>query len=108
MTISNRRSRKITIGQENYRWVVSPSGKGSLVLTVQHDDFNGQLIRVSVESDINEYWIECPNVKSLDMKVIKPADVTTVIIEAMNQGWTPKDKGKPLCFCLSGSTLVPR
>jgi hypothetical protein len=63
MTVSNRGSRKITIG------------------------------------------LESPNVKTLDMKVIKPADVITVIIEAMKQGWTPKDKDKPLCFSLSGSTL---
>lgn len=107
MTISYRGSRKLTIGQEAYRWIVSPSGKGSLVLTVQHDDFNGQLIRVSVESDVNEYWIEFPNVKSLNMKAIKPSDVATIIIEAMKQGWTPKDKGKPLSFSLSRSTLVP-
>ncbi|NOU68644.1 hypothetical protein GC096_31920 [Paenibacillus sp. LMG 31461] len=51
---------------------------------------------------------KCPNVKSLNMKVIKPSDVATIIVEAMKQGWTPKDKGKPLCFSLSGSTLVPR
>lgn len=34
---------------------ITPSAKGILVLTVQHDEFKGQLIRVSIESDISSH-----------------------------------------------------
>lgn len=46
MTISKKGSRKIRVGQEAFRWVITPSTKGILVLTVQHDELKGQKIRV--------------------------------------------------------------
>lgn len=78
MTISKKGSRKISLGQEAFRWRITTSAKGLLVLTVQHDEFKGQLIRVNIESDIKEYWVEFPNVESLNAKVVKPAEVATI------------------------------
>lgn len=37
MTISKKGSRKITIGHEVLRWIITPSSKGIIVLTLQHD-----------------------------------------------------------------------
>ncbi|MBD0380977.1 hypothetical protein [Paenibacillus sedimenti] len=106
MTISKKGSRKIVVGQEAYRWVITPSAKGILTLTLQHDEFKGQLIRVKVESDINEYWVEFPNVESLNNKVVTPAEVASIITEAIRLGWKPLEKGNLLGFKLSGNNLV--
>lgn len=108
MTISKKGSRKIRVGQEAFRWVITPSTKGFLVLTVQHDELKGQKIRVNVASDINEYWVEFPNVDSLNNKVVKLSEVATIITEAIKQGWNPREKGTLLSFNLSGNNLVPR
>ncbi|MFF2483835.1 hypothetical protein [Paenibacillus sp. NPDC058071] len=107
MTMSKKGSRKIRIGQEVYRWGVSPAEK-SLILTVHHDQFNGQLIRVSVKSDINNLWVEFPDINSIDTKLVLPSDVVIIINEALNQGWTPKKQGKLLCFTLEGKALIPQ
>lgn len=108
MTISKKVSRKITIGREVFRWVISPSSKGVIVLTVHHEEVSGQIIRVYIESDINEYWVEFPNVESLNNKVVKPSEVASIITEAMKQGWNPKKKGTPISFAISKNNLVPR
>ena len=66
MTISKKGTRKITVRQELYKWVITPSAKGILTLTVQHNEVNGQLLRVDIESDINEFWVEFPYVETLN------------------------------------------
>lgn len=37
MTISKKGTRKITVRQELYKWVITPSAKGILTLTVQYN-----------------------------------------------------------------------
>lgn len=106
MTISKKGTRKITIGQEVLRWIITPSTKGIVVLTVQHDEIMGQLIRVYIESDINEFWVEFPLVESLNCKVVKPAEVAAIIVEAIKQGWSPRSSGTPLSFNQVNNTLV--
>lgn len=108
MTISKKGSRKIIVSQEAFRWVISPSFKGIIVLTVQHEEVSGQIIRVYIESDINDFWVEFPHVEPLNNKVITPAEVSTIIAEAIMKGWDPRKKGTPLSFNLFGSTLIKR
>lgn len=108
MTIRKKGSRKITIGHEVLRWVITPSSKGIIVLTAQHDEIKGQLIRVYIESDINEFWVEFPYVESLDCKVVKSAEVAAIIIDAIKQGWNPRGSGSPISFNRVNNTLVER
>ncbi|RNB88334.1 hypothetical protein EDM59_04195 [Brevibacillus nitrificans] len=107
MTMSKKGTRRIVVGQESYRWAVSPASnsKGLLVLTVEHTDYQGQLIRVYIESDRNEYWLEFPKVEKLTARAIKPADVSEIISQAVSFGWDPKRKGPPLSFLLVGTQL---
>ncbi|MBO7748730.1 hypothetical protein I8J29_31630 [Paenibacillus sp. MWE-103] len=100
MTISKRGTRKIIVEQEPYRWVVTPSTKGVITLTVQHDEVTGQLLRVYIESDINEFWVEFPHVASLNNKIVLPAEIAFIITEAIIQGWNPREKGEVLSFKL--------
>ena len=106
MTISKKGSRKITVGQELYRGVITPSARGIVTLTVQHDDVKGQLLRVDIESDINEFWVEFPNVESLNNNIVMPAEIALIISEAISKGWNPKEKGALLSFKLSDNKLV--
>lgn len=57
MTIRNKGLRKIIIEHELYRWVIHPSASGVITLTVQHAEVKGRLLRVNIESDINELWM---------------------------------------------------
>ncbi|OCT13553.1 hypothetical protein A8709_18340 [Paenibacillus pectinilyticus] len=54
MIIRKKGSRIIIVGQDSYRWIITPSEKGILTLTVHHDGIKGQLLRINIESDINE------------------------------------------------------
>ncbi|WP_138756546.1 hypothetical protein [Paenibacillus sinopodophylli] len=106
MTISKKGSRKIVVGQESFRWVITPSARGVIKLTVQHDEVKGQLLRVDIESDINEFWVEFPNVESLNNKIVVSAEIAFIISEAIIQGWKPRGKGPVLSFKHSENKLL--
>ncbi|UED72499.1 hypothetical protein [Brevibacillus sp. DP1.3A] len=108
MALPKKGTRGITVGEQRYRWVISPAAKGLLALTIQHNEGLGQLIRVYVKSDVNDFWAEFPLVQHLDMRVIKPAEVAAIIEEAIKLGWQPDKKGAPLSFDFIGSTLVKK
>ncbi|MFS0553951.1 hypothetical protein [Brevibacillus sp. 179-C9.3 HS] len=108
MALPKKGTRGITVGEQRYRWVISPAAKGLLALTIQHNDGMGQLIRVYVKSDVNDFWAEFSHVQQLDMRAVKPADVAVIIEEAITQGWQSEIKGAPLSFDLIGSTLVKK
>ncbi|WP_168123974.1 hypothetical protein [Paenibacillus sp. HB172176] len=106
MTISKKGSRKIIVGQEPYRWIITPSARGIVTLTVQYDGVKGQLLRVDIESDINEFWVEFPNVESLNNKIVMPVEIALIISEAISKRWSPQEKGPLLSFKLSDNKLV--
>jgi len=106
MTIRKKGSRLITIGHEQLRWIVTPSSKGVIALTAQHVESNGRIVRVFIQSDINEFWIEFPYVGDLNLKVVKPAEVSKILSDAIAHGWDPRSKGSPLNFSLCGNKLV--
>lgn len=57
MTITKKGSRQIIVGQESYRWIITPSGRGTLTLTIQHDQVNGQLLRIDINQTLmNSGW----------------------------------------------------
>ncbi|MDR3598046.1 hypothetical protein [Clostridium sp.] len=107
MAIPNRNSRKIFVGNETYRWIVSPKDE-YIVLVVEHDEFKGRRIEIFIHSDIHKFWVEFPNVEELNLKIIKPKDVELIISQAIKEGWNPKDKGSTIVFCLSEKTLLLR
>ena len=81
--------------------------EGMITLTVQHDEVKGQLLRVDIESGINEFWVEFPNVESLNNKIVMPAEIALIISEAiLIQGWEPREKGALLSFKHSENKLL--
>ena len=108
MTLSKKGSRKIVVGDEEYRWTITATTKGQIVLIVEHGTEKGQRIEVQIQSDINEIWVEFPHVDDLNLKVVKPKEVVIIILEANEQGWRPRKKGSPLGFDWDNSSLNSR
>ncbi|WP_310829134.1 hypothetical protein [Paenibacillus pedocola] len=54
MTLSKKGSRKIVVGNVEYRWTISATTRGRFVLIVEHGKEKGQRIEVQIQSDINE------------------------------------------------------
>ncbi|MCU6790650.1 hypothetical protein OB236_00785 [Paenibacillus sp. WQ 127069] len=107
MTISKRNSRTIVGDNEMYRWTVSPDS-GYLVFVAEHGIVRGKRIEVYVTSESNGFWTSFPDVNDMNLKVIKPSDVSQFITQAINHGWNPKEAGRPIAFDLSGDTLLKR
>lgn len=99
MTMPNRTSRKIVVNNESYRWSVSPH-LGGIVFVVEREAFKGRILKVYINSDINEMWVSFPYIQNLNLKVIKPKDVELIISQSLNKGWNPKEKGAPIVFDL--------
>ncbi|SCW63024.1 hypothetical protein SAMN04487970_10225 [Paenibacillus tianmuensis] len=108
MTLRNKGSRKIVVGNDPYRWVISTASKGYIVLMAEHKQEKGRKLRIYIESDINDYWVEYPYTDSLNLKVVTPKEVATIISQAIEQGWNPKEKGPPMIFDWSGDVLGGR
>lgn len=105
MSLPKKKSRPITIDNENYRWIVSPRAKGIVAFIAEKENSNGSIIDVRVESDINNFWTEFPYVKNLNLKVIKPSDAELIIKQAISLGWKPDESGRPNKFDFDGKKL---
>ncbi len=106
MTLTKKKSRPITVGDEKYRWLVSSREEGFLTLIAEKEENRGSVIEVKIKSDINQFWVEFPNVEELDLKVVKPKDVELIIRQAKILGWVPDEKGKPYLFEFDGKQLL--
>ncbi|MGO4543060.1 hypothetical protein [Paenibacillus sp. 2TAB19] len=104
MTINKKSSRTIIVKSETFRWSISPDS-GYIVFVAEHNDFKGKRIEVYISSEVNSYWENFPNVNEMNVKVIKPKDAENIINQALDKGWDPKEKGKPIVFDLIGEKI---
>jgi len=107
MALSKKKSRIITIENEKFRWVISPSS-GYLVYVAEKEDVKGRKIEVYIKSYINDFWVKFPHVKDLKLKIIKPKDSESIIKQALKLGWIPEEKGRPIVFDLVNNKLIKR
>ncbi|MFK7937234.1 MAG: hypothetical protein AB8G22_27210 [Saprospiraceae bacterium] len=107
MSLNKKKSRLIIIDNEKFRWVVSPSS-GYLVYVAEKEEVKGRKIEVFIDSDINDYWVEFPNVSNLNLKIVKPKDSESIIRQALKLNWNPEEKGKPIVFDLIDDKLKKR
>ncbi len=105
MSLSKRKSRKIIVDGEEFRW--SPSqDSGFMVLVAQHHT-NGKKIEVVVSNDPNvviengSYSIEVGTSKLL----ITPKLVESVIRDSIKIGWNPYENGSPVQMTLRDDRL---
>ena len=81
---------------ESYRWVVSPDS-GYAVLVIEHLKSPGQRVAVTIPppefkdttDDKTEYTPE-------GYRVVTPALVRNVILDALAMGWSPQSSGKEI------------
>ena len=106
--LSKKRSRPIVVEGINYRWAIAPNPT-YVVFVAELADTPMSKIEVYIGSDIDRMWIDFPNTDKLNLKVIKPKDAASIITQAINQGWDPNEKSKPLVFdCLNDATIELR
>lgn len=104
MSISKRKSRKISVDGQEFRW--SPSqDSGYMVLVVQHISGKGKKLEVIISDDKHvvvengSYSIELGDSNKL---IITPKLVETVIRHSIRTGWNPTETGPPVRLTLSG------
>ncbi len=107
MTIPNKKSRKIVVGNKTYKWIISPKDK-YIILVAENEEFKGRRIEIYIRSDIKNYHRNNSNIEDLNIKIIKPKDVELIIVQAIEQGWNAEEKGSPIIFDLVGDLLVKR
>ncbi len=109
MSLSKKKSRKIVVDGEEYRW--SPSqDSGYMVLVAQGSNGKGKKLEVIISDDKNivvedGYTIE---VGSSDKLMITPSLVEKVIADALVKGWNPSTKGPPVELSLINGQLEVR
>jgi len=104
MSISKKNSRLINCNGRKFRWTISPA-KDSIKFIAEGEQNNGRKIEVTIQSDINRFRLEVPNVLDLNLKVIKPKDAASFIQQALSDGWNPEEKGNTIIYQLTGEEL---
>lgn len=105
MSLSQKNSREINVAGQNFRWTISPK-RNQIIFVAESSEEKGQKIEVSIDSNIDRYWVEFPDVADLNLKVITPKGAGNIISQALDSGWTPSDKGPPLRFEFKNEKLV--
>jgi hypothetical protein len=104
MVLRKKNSRIITVENVRYRWVISPNN-GYCVLVVQKDEVAGSKLEVYFNTDINSFWVTFPNVADLNLKLLKPKEVESIIRQALEQGWKPDERNNSLAYDLIDDRL---
>ncbi|MFC3801982.1 hypothetical protein [Cohnella sp. GCM10012308] len=107
MTINKKSSRRITVRDDSYIWTVSPDS-GYIILIVEHEVSRGNRLEVYIKSDIDSAWVNFPNTEHLNLKIIRPRDVEYFITQALDLGWVPNVRGKPVVFDFDGKNILRR
>lgn len=107
MTINKKSSRRVTVGEDNYIWTISP-GSGYIIVIVEHEITRGMRLEIYIESDIDSVWLNFPNVEHLNIKIVRPRDIKFFTSQALRLGWIPQEKGMPVVFDLDGEVLKRR
>lgn len=107
MALPKKKSRLITVDGFQYRWIVGPND-GYSVFVAEKEQLKGRKIEVFFDTDVDRFWVEFPNVETLNVKIVKPKDAQAIIQQAIKMGWNPEEKGVPLRFDWLEETLILR
>ncbi|MEM7348905.1 MAG: hypothetical protein AAF485_32145 [Chloroflexota bacterium] len=109
MTLPKKKSRKIIVDDQIYRYLIADRGT-NLNLAIEADDTKGQL--VSFQVPYCDPWLKLSVEQVSDEKLpdnqiqsITPSFVKSVIIFALEKGWQPTTKQKPLQVMLEDGKL---
>ena len=96
-----------TIDAVKYHWMVR-GGVGYCVFMAEKAGTKGRKLEVYFDTDINQFWVEFPNVQELNLKIIKPKEAALLIRQAIEKGWNSDEKEIPVVFDLKGNMLIKR
>jgi hypothetical protein len=69
-----------------------------MIFVAESAEHPARKIKVFINTDINQAWLQFLKIDNLNLKIIKPKDAGDIIQQAVNPGWNPSEKGKPLAF----------
>lgn len=105
MTLPREKSRAIEVDDEKYRYLVADRGR-EITLTIEADNAQGQLVTFQVP--YVDPWLKFSVEQVSDEKLpdnqlssITPTFVRKVILFALENGWQPHAKGKPIQLTLN-------
>ncbi len=107
MALPKNKSRIISIDNIEYRWLVGPNDSYT-IFAAQKEGVKGRIIEVYFKTDIAAFWVDFPNVKNLNLKIIYPKDSETIIRQTLQLGWNPDEKGNPLIYDFIENKVIKR
>lgn len=107
MALPKKKSRIITIDDCQFRWLVGPND-GYHVFVAEKEHIQGRKIEVYFDTEINKFWLEFPKVEGLNLKILKPKDAALIIRQALNDGWNPDERGKPIVYDWNNDIISKR
>lgn len=107
MTLPKKKSRIINIDGVKYRWMVGPND-GYNVFVAEKEHIKGLKIQVHFDIEVNRSSSEFSDTNNLNLKILKPKDAETIIRQALNDGWEPEKKGRPIVFDLKDDRIIKR
>lgn len=67
MSLSKKKSRPITVDNTEYRWAIAPFSH-HVILVVELAHAKGQKLEVKIQTDIDSFWVEFPNIDGFNLK----------------------------------------
>lgn len=107
MALPKKKSRLITIDDQQYRWLVGPND-GYNVFVAEKEAVKGRKIEVYFATEINKFCVEFSYTDKLNLKILKPKDAAFIIRQALILGWNPEEKGNPIRFDWVGEEVVKK
>ena len=114
MALNKKKSRRIHISGEDFRYIVSCSkestdGNHRLNITIQSELYNGcKLVTDGLMS--RDLWLDFPDfdgaIQWSNYPVIEPNHIEAIIKSALNAGWKFKEGGKTFNLKLTNERLT--
>lgn len=109
MALPKKKSRAITVNNEEYRYIIS-TGKYdenwsfNLNVTIQIAEGEGNVLKVE-GLVTRDYWLDVPSdvTSKEDYPVLTPTDIVFMIEKGIREGWIPNKKGASFIIKLDKS-----
>jgi hypothetical protein len=86
MSLAKKDTRRITVNSHEFRWRVAPNDEPGMAIVIESAKAPAQRVVT---------WVEHGN-------IISPCLVRRAILNALEHGWHPQDKGPELVFRFDG------
>ena len=107
MSIPQKGARRITVGDENYLWLIrrkatysqTDYGIGRIHVAIAHDEAPGTTLLVYTDRKHPK------DLGKVETMPVTPSDVSRWILQALELGWKPAKQGPQLAVEIEGNLL---